>query len=294
MRLPSLTALRAFEAVGRTGSIRAAGEELAISPTVVSRHIQNLQADLGVTLVEHRGRGVVLTAVGEQYHRQIERAFDLLRRATHVAKTKSRENLTIWCIPGLATVKLLPRLPELEARLGGGNITLQPTLSRPDFSRDEADAEIVYLSDPPSNDGLRAERLANPRVFPVASPALLARFQDIQSPADLPKLPLIHEDSTAQWEIWLRRAGVADIPMLQGPRLWHAHLAIEAAKIGQGVAIANALLVEEDLRLGRLVEIVPSEVYLGSYYLIAPHDAWSSRSIQMLFDWLVYVLKPPP
>jgi len=292
MRLPSLTALRAFEALGRTGSIRAAGEELAINPTVVSRHIQNLQADLGVTLVEHKGRGVVLTEEGEQYHRQVRQAFDLLRQATQGTKTTGQKGLAIWCIPGLATVKLLARLPELEAQLGGGNITLQPTLSRPDFSRGDADAEIVYLNNPPHEGGLRAEQLSHPRVFPVASPALLARFPAITSPSDLLRLPLIHEDSTAQWETWLRHGGVTHIPILQGPRLWHAHLAIEAAKIGQGIAIANALLVDDDLRLGRLVEVVPSEIYLGSYYLIAPHNRWTNRSVQMLFDWLVQVLQP--
>ncbi|MBA1155414.1 LysR substrate-binding domain-containing protein [Microvirga mediterraneensis] len=292
MRLPSLAALRAFEAVGRTGSIRAAGEELAISPTVVSRHIQNLQADLGVTLMEHKGRGVILTQAGAQYHGQVRQAFDLLRQATQGTKTTGRKSLTIWCIPGLATVKLLARLPELEAQLGGGDIPLQPPLSRPDFSRGDADAEIVYLDNPPRQGDLRAERLSHPRVFPVASPALLARFPDITSPLDLLRLPLIHEDSTDQWEFWLRHAGVTHIPILQGPRLWHAHLAIEAAKIGQGIAIANALLVEDDVRLGRLVEVLPSEVYLGSYYLVAPRNRWSSRPIQMLFDWLVQVLQP--
>lgn len=291
MRLPSLTALKAFEAVGRTGSIRAAGQELAISPTVVSRHMQNLQLDLGVTLVEHKGRGVVLTEAGEQYHRQVSQAFNLLRQATQRTKITNQRSLTIWCIPGLATVRLLARLPELEAQLSGGDITLQPTLSRPDFSRGDADAEIVYLDNPPLDDDLRAERLSQPRVFPVASPALLARFDGIKSPLDLLRLPLIHEDSTNQWEIWLKRSSVSHIPALQGPRLWHAHLAIEAAKIGQGVAIANELLVEEDLRHGRLVEIIPSEVYLGSYYLITPHDRWNDPSIQMLFAWLVRVLQ---
>ncbi|WP_163893179.1 helix-turn-helix domain-containing protein, partial [Proteus mirabilis] len=70
MRLPSLNALRAFEAVGRTGSIKAASDELAVSPTVVSRHIRNLQLDLNVALVEAHGRGLLLTAAGEAFHAQ--------------------------------------------------------------------------------------------------------------------------------------------------------------------------------------------------------------------------------
>jgi Transcriptional regulator len=292
MRLPSLTALRAFEAVGRLGSVRAAGEELAISPTVVSRHLQNLQQELGVTLLEHRGRGLVLTQVGETYHRQIRRAFDLMRQATQEARPAFRKSLTIWCIPGLASVRLLSRLPELEARLDEWTITLQPTLSRPDFARREADAEIVYLDEAPRSKDLHVELLARPRVFPVVSPTLLARYARAEAPADLLQMPLIHEESTLQWERWLREAGMTQVPYLQGPRLWHAHLAIEAARLGQGVAIANALLVEEDLRAGRLVEVVASSVYLGAYYLVAPVGGWQEQPIQMLRDWLTRMLEP--
>jgi LysR family glycine cleavage system transcriptional activator len=65
MRLPSLNAMRAFEAFARTGSVKAASEELAVSPTIISRHLRNLQLDLNVTLIEPRGRGLNLTSVGE-------------------------------------------------------------------------------------------------------------------------------------------------------------------------------------------------------------------------------------
>lgn len=62
--MPPLTALRAFEAVGRTGSVRSAGEELSVNHSVVSRHIRNLEQWLGVKLVETRGRGIALTRLG--------------------------------------------------------------------------------------------------------------------------------------------------------------------------------------------------------------------------------------
>jgi DNA-binding transcriptional LysR family regulator len=80
------------------------------------------------------------------------------------------------------------------------------------------------------------------------------------------------------------------LPALRGPRLWHAHLAIEAARLGQGIALANRLLVEEDLTAGRLIEIVPSEVRLGGYYLIAPHRHWRDPAIKALRTWLYNIL----
>jgi DNA-binding transcriptional LysR family regulator len=290
-RLPSLSALKAFEAVGRTQSVRAAGDELGVSPTVVSRHLQNLQLDLGVDLVEPRGRGLALTPAGEAFHARVTQAFDLLRQAVHEVRPTPRDSLNIWCIPGLANRCLLPRLPELQGKLKTQEITLQPTLARPDFTRSEADAEIVYLNQVRPGASVQAELLAQPRVFPVASPAFQARYPHLGEPSDLVALPLIHEESTQQWERWFNGTGIMTLPPLRGPRLWHAHLAIEAARLGQGIALANRFLVKEDLAAGRLVEVVPSNVRLGGYYLIAPAGHWRDPSVSTLRIWLKSVLR---
>lgn len=257
-----------------------------MSPTVISRHLQNLQLDLGVDLVEPRGRGLTLTPAGETFHAQVAQAFDILRQAVQAAQPARRDSLTIWCMPGIANRSLLPRLPNLQKRLKDLEVILQPTLSRPDFSRHEADAEIVYLEDFQLGPGLKAELLAQLRVFPVVSPAFQARYPGLMKASDLLSLPLIHEESTTQWEHWFAATGTEGIPALRGPRLWHAHLAIEAARLGQGIALANRFLVEEDLKAGRLVEIVPSDVRMGGYYLIAPAGHWRDPSIKMLRAWV--------
>jgi LysR family glycine cleavage system transcriptional activator len=289
-RLPSLTALRAFEAVGRTSSVRAAGEELSVSPTVISRHLQNLQLELEIDLFKPNGRGLSLTPAGEIFHAHVKQAFDILRLAVREVRPGQLDSLNIWCMPGIASRCLLPRLPELQDQLRGVEIMLQPTLARPDFTRAEADAEIVYLSDAPPGQHLRTELLAQPRVFPVASPAFQARFPSMTQPTDLLSLPLIHEESTQQWEQWFGKAGVVDLPVLRGPRLWHAHLAIEAARLGQGIALANRILVEDDLAAGRLMEVLPHPVRLGGYYLIAPTGHWRDPSILALRVWLKKIL----
>jgi DNA-binding transcriptional LysR family regulator len=291
IRLPSLIAMRAFEAVGRTRSVRVAGEELSVSPTVVSRHLQNLQSDLGVDLVEPRGRGLSLTKAGEAFHVQVTQAFDLLRHAVRDTRPVQRDTLHIWCIPGIANRCLLPRLPELQGQLKSLEIILQPTLSRPDFTSAEADAEIVYLDELREGPNLRGEALAEPPVLAVASPSFQARYPNVTCPSDLFGLPLLHEESTEQWERWFNRMDVSAPSALRGARLWHAHLAIEAARLGQGIALANRLLVEEDLMAGRLIEIVPSEVRLGGYYLIAPQGRWRDPAIKALRTWLKDVLR---
>jgi DNA-binding transcriptional LysR family regulator len=290
-RLPPLVALRAFEAVGRLGSVRAAGDELAVSHTVVSRHVRNLEQRIGTRLLRPAGRGLALTPEGARFLGQVAQALDLIEHATAELSAPRRRTLAIWCAPGVASRRVLPKLPELEALLPEQEITLLPTLARPDFARaglgpDGADAEIIYLEASEPRDGVRAELLSSPRVFPVASSAFRARYADVTAPADLLRLPLIHEESTEQWERWLHQAGVAEVPALRGPRLWHAHLAIEAARLGQGVALANAVLAGEDLATGALVEVVPSDIRLGGYYFLSATARWQDPDLATLRQWL--------
>ncbi|WP_315720369.1 MULTISPECIES: LysR substrate-binding domain-containing protein [unclassified Bradyrhizobium] len=291
-RLPSLIALRAFEAVGRKGSVRAAGDELAVSHTVVSRHLQNLQRSLGVALVRAEGRGLALTEAGRQFHAEVTQAFDIIARATTQVRPVARATLNIWCIPGLANRRLLARLPELSGPPRNWDINLQPTLAHPDLPRGEADAEIVYAEAIEPNGSVMAEALVRPRVFPVASPAYLARFPAIAALTGLAKASLIHEESTAQWERWFELAGLDQPISLRGQRLWHAHLAIEAARIGQGVALANEVLVAEDIRSGALIEVLPSTVHMGAYQLVALRERWDEPAIVALRAWLKKVLAP--
>ena len=289
--LPPLIALRAFDAVGRAGSLRAASEELAVSHTVVSRHIHNLEARLGTALLRPQGRGVVLTEEGARYHAQIRQAFDLIARATADLKRGKKRSLAIWCPPGLATLRLMPNLPALEGILPDCDIVLQPTIARPQLLRGEADVEIAYLEDGAHvPEALRAEMLAAPRVFPVASPALLARHPLHDTAEAISALPLVHEESTGQWKVWLRRAGLGSVPELSGPHLWHAHLTIEAARLGQGVAIANEVLVADDLASGRLVELGATDIKLGAYYFITPRTRWDDPDISKLREWIQRLL----
>ena len=272
--------------------MRAAATALAVSPTVISRHLDNLEARLGVELVARRGRSIVLTEAGARFHAEIARAFDQIGAATEELSKPARAPLRFSCWPGLAVMRLLPRLPELEARLPGYAIHFHPTLARADLRRGEVDAEIYYRTqDKPVPAGIVELELAHPRVMPVASPALVRRqalpAEDLNL---LFSLPWIHELSGDEWREWLGKAG---LPIdaraearLEGVRLWHAHVAIGAAQLGQGVALANELLVENELAEGRLIEIGHSDVRLGAYVLAMRAETQASEPMQALTAWL--------
>jgi DNA-binding transcriptional LysR family regulator len=297
--LPPLIALRAFDAVGRSGSLRAAAEALAVSPTVVSRHLANLEARLGVAILEPKGRSVALTEAGVRFHAEIAKAFDLIDAATEKLTAPRKTPLRLWCSPGIAVMRLLSLLPELEARLPAFSIHFHPTLASPDWKRGEADAEIFYaMADRPTRDGIMEIRLARPRVMPVAAPSLVGRLNRRAEEIELLyEAPWVHELSGDEWRSWMLAAGLridvrAEQRLDGGVRLWHAHLAIGAAELGQGVALANEFLVEEQLASGRLVEIGRTDVRLGVYGLALKTSEVETVAARALRAWLGEALRP--
>lgn len=292
-RLPPLVALRAFEAVARLGGTRRAGDDLNVSHTVISRHLRNLEDWAGVRLIERAGRGIALTAEGQRYFEAISRGFDVIAQATEeLSPRASAGEMRIFCVPGLAVRWLTRRLSDLEAALPGVDIVLQPTDRSPDFAKGEADAEIGFNLK--AQKGTTTAELLSPRFFPVASPTFVARRGPFTRPADIATAPLIHEESREQWRHWLGLAGLEAVPPLHGPRLWHADAAVEAALQGQGIALANVLLVGDDLAAGRLVEVLETDIRLGTYALRAPNAQWGDRNTRRLRDWLLAGLGEMP
>jgi LysR family glycine cleavage system transcriptional activator len=285
MKIPPLLALRAFEAVARHGSVRKAAEELCVDHTVVSRHIRTLQSVLDIPLLRSSRRGITLTEAGSEYAASLSQAFSRISTATAKVRRHRRAGvLSIWSVPGFALHWLTPRLPEFQALCPGIELTLKPTDQPPDFAAFEADAEIRY-GEP--LDGSRFEVLARPRVFPVASGDWIERHPQIGVPADLLEASLIHEDTQEYWRAWFSACGVETPDTLTGPRLWHSHLALAAARRGQGVAIANDLIAGEDLRSGQLREVGTSDVVLDPYVLVAQEDRWNEPRLDAFRKWLL-------
>lgn len=291
--LPPLLAARAFEAVARCGSVRLAGDELLISHTVVSRHVHNLELSLGVKLTRRAGRGLELTPEGARLAAQLRKAFGIIADARAELCQDAEAALHICCSAAIASHYLLARLPELKARLGGRDVLLQPNNNRPNLSRDPVDAEIIFLRAPPPVGDMRAELVSRPRIIPVASAAFKALHPHVHTPADLLALPLIHEQSTRLWETWLAQAGIADPPRLSGLQLWHGQMTLEAARLGQGVALVSELIAAESIAAGDLVEIVPTYLFMGGFYLVAPARRWDTPALRCLRAWLWEVFPVP-
>ena len=171
------------------------------------------------------------------------------------------------------------------------DIDVRPESSAMGFSAREADIAIryVYGDGKPEEHtlGLRTTEIARPDVAAVASPGFLAACNSITTVADLLRLPLLRKQDDGQWRRWFTLQGVDCKPNLAGLRLWHNSITIEAAKNGQGVALANRLLLRNDLTTGRLVEIkVGERLPLGAYHFTSRESSWASAAVGELRRWL--------
>jgi LysR family glycine cleavage system transcriptional activator len=294
--LPPFAALRAFEAVGRMGSVRRAAHALDLDHAVVSRHLRGLEIWTGVALIERLPGGVVLTEAGRRYFERISGVFREIAGATDELMHRDDDHrLLVCCVPGFAYQWLTAKLDQYRSINPGIDIELHPTDAAPDFSAFEADAYIhyqpTYVDAPPALQVVRSVEIATPDVFAVASPGYLAGCGDVRTPCDLLKLKLLHEEDQANWRAWFAAQDVQCGEQLPGQRLWHAHLTIEAAKRGQGIALANRLLLADYLATGALVRVdceqaVCGPIVLGSYILDARSDRWTSPRIAKFRSWI--------
>lgn len=282
---PPLTPLKAFVALGHLGSYRRAAEALGVDHTVVSRHVRTLEDWLGVKLVERNNNKTLLTNEGLRYFDKASLAFNILSNATQEMRTPAKSGeLRLWCSSGLAAQWLPSRIESLQKLLPRVEIVIRPTRSTPDLIRRDADCEIRYGVR--EERGVQAEELITPRMFPVASKSYLERVGHPQNYSDLADLKLVHEDSREQWREWFDRAGVnLSRISLAGPRLWYSNIALEAAVLGQGVALTNAMIAERSLREGLVEEVLPSQISLGPYVFHALEARWNDPIIAKVRRW---------
>lgn len=291
MKLPPLVALRAFVHVGRTRSIRRAAEEIHVDHSVISRHLRNLEERLAVKLIRQDGRGIELTDVGARYYERVAAAFAEISAATGDLTPDGANSFHVYSAPGFAHRLLLPEMPSLQALTPNWSIVLHSLLDRAEAPPEETFAEVLFQTRKVARPGVRSECIAQPRLFPVVNPRVRASWLEAREPKDLLELPIIHSETGALWIPWFQSVGVAPL-RLKGPKLPNTHLALEAARFGQGIALANEILVRNDLRNGDLVELLDTDVRLEGYFIAAPEALWDRDPVRSFRLWLQRLLSP--
>jgi len=276
--LPSLNALRAFEAMARTGRATLAAEELNVTHSAVSRQVKALEAALGVRLFQGPKHRLTLTTAGQELLPALTGAFDEIAAAVRRLKSEG-EDLHLAVNASLAVKWLIPRMGDFTARHPEIRLHLEELPSQATAHRG---AQAVVRIAPSS-------RLAEPLVTafianhtgPVMTPALAERFA-----ADPLSAPRLGSQSHPQgWAIWAAVAGFELAPAPEQP-FAHVHYAHDAALAGLGVAIMSWPLVAEDVAEGRLVAPLGFRRAESAFALIAAPGG-ESRALGAFRRWLV-------
>ncbi len=287
-KLPSLNAVKAFEAVVRHGTTVGAAAEIGVTHGAISRQIQLLEDWIGRPLFKRDTGRLVVTDAGAAYAEIVGRALDLLHDGTHALLDVSDKVVRVTTTASFASEWLMPRLSDFQSRHPHIEIWVEEGKEIVNPRSGGCDLAIrMGLGEWP---GVRVEPLMGDRLFPVCSPDLAGK---LAHPRDLGKFPLLHDDDPhAQWSRWLSKAGIDMTPEMRkrfdrGSRFASSSLLLRAAAAGQGVALARARLAESWLESGKLVRPFPASVKLDSaYWIVTRYGIELRRPLRIFITWL--------
>ena len=280
--VPSLSALRAFEATARLDGFSAAARALNVTPAAVAQQVRGLEADLGVGLVIRQGRGLVLTPEGARLSAALAEGFSTIAGGIDALRhDEARRSVRVSTTQGFAQWLLMPALsrfwdthPEISvsldvtstlAELGTGGIDLAIRSGAPNFSWPDTEAELLIRS----------------RYIVAAAPRIAAQ---VRSAEDLGHLPWILEPRNTAEGGLLAKLGL-DRDALRITEIASPVLEVGSAAQGYGLMFGVKSILQPELDAGRLVE-VPVEGLPDVGYYIATAPGPRRARVQTFIDWL--------
>lgn len=284
-QLPNLNAIRAFDAAARHGSFAQAAEELGVSHAAVSRHVRNLEAELGVALFERHARHVALTGEGSMFARTAAESLSNLEVGTgRLRRGGGRGTVVLDVESDLATRWLMPLLTDAALDALGVNLDIRV---RPDPPRIVlGDADLALTWGPASCTGFKAAPFLRTQAFPVAAPALLAAAEPDPFSVFTSRR-LIHERGLYWWRRYFDAMDLRFDEAAGHLFFNRSHLCIDAAMRGLGLTIGDDVICRDHLASGALVRlpgpILPSR---DQYYLLLPDTTALSQPVRKVVAWL--------
>jgi LysR family transcriptional regulator, glycine cleavage system transcriptional activator len=289
--LPSLNAVRSFEAAARHQSFTLAATDLHVTPGAISRQIKSLESTLLVRLFTRQKSEVRLTPEGKDYFKAITDALQLIDGATRrLCDAPGQHPLRVTCSVLFAMRWLFPHLSRFHPERTELQLSLPTVLMPPgtEFDSHQCDA-VIRLDNGKRGPKIACHCLFESELVAMCSPKLIANGPPLRRPDDLRHHRLLCSALRAEaWSKWLGAARLSNIDVARATMFESSTLAYQAAIDGLGVAIGERALIDDDLAHGRL--IVPFEIsYAGTdaFYLLYPRQAESAANLREFRDWIV-------
>jgi DNA-binding transcriptional LysR family regulator len=288
-----LNALRAFEAVGQHGSFTAAAQSLLVSQSAVSRHVIGLEDFLGVPLFDRKPQQPVLTEAGRRLLPVVGKAFERIDTSLEEImreRGEPRRSLRVLLPPTFAQRLAVPILRDFRAEFPDIKLDID---SRPVPGNAERDADVAVIYTKPRVAPQVLDLLWMERLIILCHPDVAARSPKGDIAALLAGNDLLHvkidaRDPSFLWETYARVAGVTHGDFDRGLIFDTAQLAVQYALSGEGLALVDTVLFQDELASGRLVQPCDTHVDDGyGYYLSIHPDDLDRPEISLFRTWLI-------
>ncbi|RDV27569.1 transcriptional regulator GcvA [Alteromonas aestuariivivens] len=286
-RLPPLNALKAFEAAARHLSFTRAADELYVTQAAVSHQIKALEEFLSMKLFIRRNRTLLLTEEGQAYFLELKDIFKHLQEATdRLLARGSKGAITVAMPPSFASQWLVPRISKFSLAEPDIDVRIKAVDFDEGFLDDDVDVAIYYGKGRWS--GVHADQLHREFLTPLCSPSLFNGPKPLNSLDDLRHHVLLHDLSRSAWKNWLKQVDVQGVNVNQGPVFSHSMLVLQAAALGQGIALGNTILARPEIDAGRL--IMPFEERVESrdaFYVVCDESQAELGKIAAFRQWIL-------
>ncbi|MCH2068900.1 LysR family transcriptional regulator [Shimia sp.] len=250
--LPSLAALRAFEAAARHQNLSAAARELNVTHAAIAQHVRSLEADLSTPLLFRSGRGVALTEEGRHLAQHLSDGFEVIAEGVSaLQRSKEDRPLSVSVTPSFAANWLMPRIGGFWQAHPEISLSINPSVSLIDLRRDGFDMAIRFGNG--QWPGVACELLTSGEFWVVASPKLLSTSKTITL-AEAGNYPWLMDLHMLEWRQVVEDAGL-DLNSVDMTSLETNELVLSATVAGLGVSVHPKSLVEREVAFGTLKQI---------------------------------------
>ncbi|WP_225141621.1 LysR substrate-binding domain-containing protein [Bradyrhizobium sp. NBAIM14] len=268
---PPFDGLIAFEAALRHANVTRASAELGLTQSAVSHRLRKLEDFVGTPLLIRQPSGLCATPAGIALSNELAGLLDRMADFRALCRAAAPPPaLKVGVGAALADYWLVRRLPDFALEHPG--IPVELAVREADAHARSTDLDVAVVWQPAA--GLRPTStqrlLVREHVYPVCHPRLLPGQQPLTDVTRLKSLPLLHKGRSGDdrgvewsWTSWFERLGLGRPPPAE-IRFATIATAIAAALAGNGIVLARSLLVQDALKDGRLVRVLPQSWDLPS------------------------------
>ncbi|MBZ9764960.1 LysR family transcriptional regulator [Mesorhizobium sp. CA8] len=297
--ISSPNALFAFEAVVRCESFRAGAAELNVTQPSISYQIKKLEEALGVELFLRRGGRKELSPSGLILAKALDFGFRAIENALLEIKRSTNKRVVTLCLSAAQASEIwLPRLSSLRQRYP--DIDLNLRIVDHEVDPDEESADISIRLGHGDWSSLNKWYLFPEIVFPVCSPSYLKKNGKITSLEDLASRALLHlaeaHPRGIGWREWFEHLGLTRYNTRERLRFSDYQPLLEAAIMGEGIALGWENFSSVHLKKGTLVRAIDLEVKTEKgFYIVASRSQPSqARHVEDVRNWMLSEFAVPP